>query len=35
MSTTILMEKADTTYKNITVVSVGKRLLGDEGVGLR
>ena len=28
------MEKADTTYKNITIVGIGNRLLGDEGVGL-
>ena len=34
MSTTILMEKAYTTYRNITIVGVGNRLLGDEGVGL-
>ena len=34
MSTTMLMEKADTTYRNITIVGVGNRLLGDEGVGL-
>jgi len=34
VSTTIFMEKADTIYRNITIVGVGNRLLGDEGVGL-
>ncbi len=29
-----MIEKADTTYRNITIVGVGNRLLGDEGVGL-
>ena len=34
MSTTILMKKADKSHRNITIVGVGNRLLGDEGVGL-
>lgn len=34
MSATFLMKKADKSCGNITIVGVGNRLLGDEGVGL-
>ncbi len=34
MSKIILMKRADKSHRNITIVGVGNRLLGDEGVGL-
>jgi hydrogenase maturation protease len=34
MSTTLLMNKADKSHKQIMIIGVGNRLLGDEGVGL-
>jgi hydrogenase maturation protease len=34
VSKTLLMKKADKSHRNITIVGVGNRLLGDEGVGL-
>lgn len=34
MSKTMLMKKADKYHRGITIVGVGNRLLGDEGVGL-
>ena len=34
MSTTLFTKKADKSYRDTTIVGVGNRLLGDEGVGL-